>query len=832
MGKFFMECSSSGYLFLLLACAVLVCSEASPSDSIMGDQSLKDGQTIVSSRGTFELGFFSPSKSSLRRYVGIWYKNIPNITVVWVANRDFPLYNTTGSLKIVDQRTLVIVDSDSNQTVWSSNSTGTIAGNAVAQLLDSGNLVLRPENDTDPMSYIWQSFDYPGDTLLPGMKYGIDLVTGLNRELTSWRSPEDPSRGEYSNRMDRRGVPEFYLWKGSNIQFRSGPWNGMRFSGMPNLKPNPIYNFRFVFSDKEVYYTFNLTDSSVISRMVMSSDGVLQRFIYISRTKGWNLYLTAQMDNCERYNLCGAYGSCDINNSPACGCLKAFEPRFPDYWATSDWSGGCVRKKILNCTEGEGFLKYSGMKLPDTRGSWYNQTMSLEECSRVCRDNCSCTAYASMDIRDGGSGCILWFGDLIDLRNYNENGQDIYIRLAASEIESSKSSKGKTRTKLIVIPVVAAASGFLLFVVLKCRRKRSKIEAIIPQSPEQDNSDVSEKGELELPLFDFATIIMATGNFSPGNKIGQGGFGSVYKGTLSDGQAIAVKRLSKRSRQGLDEFRNEVLCISMLQHRNLVKLLGCCIQEGERMLIYEFMPNKSLDFIIFDQRLAAILDWSKRFQIINGIARGLLYLHQDSTLRIIHRDLKASNILLDQDMNPKISDFGMARSFTGEESTEGKTNRVVGTYGYMSPEYAIDGQFSVKSDVFSFGVLVLEIVSGKKNRRFRHPDHKLNLLGHAWWLYKEMKLQELMDESIRESCNRVELLRTVLVALLCVQQSPEDRPNMSKVVLMLSSDISLPQPKEPGFFNERDLSDTEYSTTKKEISTTHNGMTMTVLDGR
>ncbi|KAF8414038.1 hypothetical protein HHK36_002037 [Tetracentron sinense] len=291
-------------------------------------------------------------------------------------------------------------------------------------------------------------------------------------------------------------------------------------------------------------------------------------------------------------------------------------------------------------------------------------------------------------------------------------------------------------------------------------------------------------------------------NFSNANKLGEGGFGPVYKGKLLDGQEIGVKRLSKNSLQGVDELKNEIISISKLQHNNLVRLLGCCIQGEEKMLIYEYMPNKSLDSFIFDQTRSSLLDWQKRFNIILGIARGLLYLHQDSRLRIIHRDLKASNILLDRDMNPKISDFGMARIFGGDQ-VEASTRRVVGTYGYMSPEYAIEGHFSIKSDVFSFGVLVLEIVAGQMNRGFYHPDHQLNLLGHAWRLWKEDKALELIDESMSDSFLATEVLRCIHVGLLCVQQRADDRPTMSTVVLMLSSESAVvPTPKQPGFFTE------------------------------
>ncbi|XP_043694867.1 putative G-type lectin S-receptor-like serine/threonine-protein kinase At1g61610 [Telopea speciosissima] len=316
------------------------------------------------------------------------------------------------------------------------------------------------------------------------------------------------------------------------------------------------------------------------------------------------------------------------------------------------------------------------------------------------------------------------------------------------------------------------------------------------ENPEIQFSHVNHGEDQELQLFDFDSVKMATNNFSVWNRIGEGGFGIVYKGDLSSGQAIAVKRLSRTSGQGMTEFKNEIILISKLQHRNLVKLVGVCIEGEEKLLLYEYLSNKSLDKFLFDPTKRAKLDWTTRFRIIEGVACGLLYLHRDSRLRIIHRDLKTSNILLDEEMNPKISDFGMARIF-GVKQDLANTNRVVGTYGYMAPEYALEGIFSEKSDVFSFGIMLLEIVSGVKNSSFCHEEH-LSLLGYAWQLWNSGKGMQLIDQTIVNSCHPNEALRCIHIGLLCVQDYAVDRPTMSKVVFMLSNDTSdLTPPKMP-----------------------------------
>ncbi|XP_059286033.1 cysteine-rich receptor-like protein kinase 10 [Lycium ferocissimum] len=302
--------------------------------------------------------------------------------------------------------------------------------------------------------------------------------------------------------------------------------------------------------------------------------------------------------------------------------------------------------------------------------------------------------------------------------------------------------------------------------------------------------------------YDFGTIEAATNCFSAQNKIGKGGFGDVYKGKFLTGQEVAVKRLSRRSSQGVKEFTNEVVLVAKLQHRNLVRLLGFCLEGEEKILIYELVPNKSLDYFLFDTKKQSSFDWSIRDKIIRGIVRGLVYLHEDSRLRIIHRDLKASNILLDKDMNPKISDFGMARIF-GVDQTEGSTNTIVGTYGYMSPEYALHGQFSVKSDVFSFGVLLLEIISGKRTRSFYHEGGLEDLLTHAWKLWKDGKAMELVDPTLDDSNSTSEVMRRIHIGLLCVQNDLDERPTTALVAHILSSDsATLPEPNRPASFND------------------------------
>ncbi|KAJ9176948.1 hypothetical protein P3X46_012207 [Hevea brasiliensis] len=366
-----------------------------------------------------------------------------------------------------------------------------------------------------------------------------------------------------------------------------------------------------------------------------------------------------------------------------------------------------------------------------------------------------------------------------------------------STTTTEHSTKKSSKTIVILVAVVAVVLSLIL---IHCgcffwkKDKRQRAGNLVHYVNEDGSSS------MESLLIGLNKLRVATRNFSDAHKLGQGGFGPVYKGKLDGGREIAVKRLSKSSGQGLEELKSEVILVSKLLHRNLVRLLGFCLEEREKLLVYEYLPNGSLDKILFDQARRFSLQWEGRYKIIVGIARGLLYLHEDSQLRIIHRDLKSSNILLDEHMNPKISDFGLAKLFSGSQ-TQGDTNPIAGTYGYMAPEYAKKGLFSTKSDVYSFGILVLEIVTGPKNSGCHNFS---NLQSYAWEHWTIGTALELPDPTMGDQWSKHKVLKCIHIGLLCVQEAVVDRPSMSEIVMMLSSyTITSPSPLQPAFFISR-----------------------------
>ncbi|KAK8453823.1 hypothetical protein SEVIR_5G346900v4 [Setaria viridis] len=835
-------------LLCVLLCLLshLAAGHATARDTITPGSPLAANETLVSGGdGNFAMGFFTPPGAN-STYLGVWYNKVSLRTVVWVANREAPIAGTVednpGATLSVSAGGTLAVAAGNRTVVWSVQPAVRLAS-PTARILDNGNLVLA--NGVGG-AVAWEGFDYPTDTLLPEMKLGIDYVKRKNRTLTSWKSPSDPSPGPVAMVMDTNGDPQVFIWNGGEKVWRSGPWDGFQFTGVPDTATYSGFTFSFINNAQEVTYSFQVHNASIISHLGVVSTGnygLLQRSTWVEAARTWNLYWYAPKDQCDAVSPCGPNGVCDTNNLPVCSCLHGFTPKTPSAWALRDGRDGCVRSTPLDCRNGtDRFLTVRHAKVPDTERSVVDMSLTLDQCRLACLRNCSCTAYASANVSGGGrgagagNGCVMWTTGLTDLRVYPDFGQDLFVRLAAADLESA--SKSRKARIIIAVGASVAVLVFLLAVaglLIWSRRKRLRRTAGSSKwsgsrSTGRRYEGSSHDDDLELPIFDLGTIAAATDGFSINNKLGEGGFGPVYKGKLEDGMEIAVKTLSKTSAQGLDEFKNEVLLIAKLQHRNLVRLLGCSISGQERMLVYEYMANKSLDYFLFE-KANVVLDWQVRYRIIEGITRGLLYLHQDSRYRIIHRDLKAANVLLDKEMTPKISDFGMARIF-GNEETEINTRKVVGTYGYMSPEYAMDGIFSVKSDVFSYGVLLLEIVSGRRNRGAYSCSNNQSLLGHAWSLWNEEKSIELADEKMEGSFNPDEVLKCVRVGLLCVQENPDDRPLMCQVLLMLASPdaASLPTPKQPGFAARRVLMETDTSSTKD--CSVFDSATITMLEGR
>ncbi|KEH22750.1 G-type lectin S-receptor-like Serine/Threonine-kinase [Medicago truncatula] len=786
----FSSCSNLFFVLFILFSYLLRVSIG--IDTITSSQFIKDPETLLSKDGSYAFGFFSPENST-NRYVGIWWNS--RSTVVWVANRNQPLNDSNGIVTISEDGNIEVLNGQ-KRVIWSSN-VSNIATNTSSQFSDYGNLVLL-ENATG--NVLWQSIQQPTDTLLSGMKLSINKRTGEKSKLTSWKSPSDPSVGIFSSSSVERGnILEVFIWNETRPYWRSGPWNGGVFTGIDTMTTAYFNGFQggddgqgniniyFTMPNNEVFLIYNL-----------NSQGKLEEMRWNDEKKEVEVKFTSQKSECDVYGICGAFAICNSLSTPICSCLKGFDPINIQEWNRNNWTSGCVRRRSLQCervnnkttsTKEDGFLKLQMVKVPDFAEG---VAVTPDICRSLCLENCSCTAYSN----DAGIGCMSWTGNLLDIQQLESGGLDLYFRVPETELGMHALDKGTKKTIIITIIVIL---GTLLIVICGYIMWRR-----ISKNSEENNSDdaiggFSQVKLQELLVFDFGKLATATNNFHLSNKLGEGGFGPVYKGKLQDGQEIAVKRLSRASGQGLEEFMNEVVVLCKLQHRNLVRLLGCCTDGDEKMLMYEYMPNKSLDAFIFDPSKSKLLDWRTRYNIIEGIARGLLYLHRDSRLRIIHRDLKTSNILLDEELNPKISDFGMARIFGGREN-QANTTRVVGTYGYMSPEYAMRGLFSEKSDVFSFGVLILEIVSGRRNSSFYDNEHAPSLLGFVWIQWREENMLSLIDPEIYDHSHHTNILRCIHIGLLCVQESAVDRPTMATVISMLiSEDAFLPPPSQPAF---------------------------------
>ncbi|KAF8660124.1 hypothetical protein HU200_057682 [Digitaria exilis] len=716
------------------------------SDTLINGSNLTYGETLVSVNGTFTLGFFTRGVPA-RRYLGIWFTvtNSSTDAVCWVANRDQPLTDTSGVLVVRDAGDLVLLDG-SGHVAWSSNTAGAASSSSpTLQLLDTGNLILRDDSSDVKL---WQSFDHPTNTLLPGAKIGMNLWTGGGWSLTSWNTSDDPSQGLFRYVMFMRGgLPEILMLDSSDtIRYRTGVWNGLWFTGIPEMQSySDKVAFQVTVSPSEVSYSYSIKPGGPLTRLVLMDTPLIQRFIWDSRSHSWTVIFKGPRDGiCDAYAKCGPSGMCDesadgATSSSFCSCVhQGFSVVSMPDWNMGDTSRGCRRDAPLDCGDKstDWFAALEGVKLPDTVNASLDMSITLDECRARCLGNCSCVAYAAADMRGGGdgSGCIMWPENLVDLQ-YLGGGQTLYLRLA-----NSKSGYG----------------------------------------------------------VDMATVKAATRNFSTRNVIGEG----------VAGRTIAVKRLRRTSdipETIVSYFTREMQVISGLkQHQNVVRLLAYCNEDNEQILVYEYMHRRSLDAYIFGKpKERALLDWQRRLHIVLGIAEGVKHLHEGegSAGNVIHRDLKPGNVLLDGVWNAKVADFGTAKLLLAEATG---TRTRIGTPGYMAPEYVQSdgGETSLKCDVYSFGVTLLETLSGRRN-----SDRPTSLVSEVWRLWVERSVTALLDPAVTPSRAELPLLRRCIqIGLLCVQERPDDRPAMYEVVEMLrSSTLELVEPTVPMLSSSRTL---------------------------
>ncbi|GLJ28330.1 hypothetical protein SUGI_0556730 [Cryptomeria japonica] len=607
---------------------------------------------------------------------------------------------------------------------------------------------------------VWESFQDPVDTWLPGTK----IRKGM--KLTSWKSSSDPAPGPFYLQMDPSPASTQFLVFSHNTgpYWSSGEWNGKYFANMPGIASagSHVKIVCVTLPPSRMYCTYT-TKGMIMERLILKKNGELWGY-YMIQNGGWMLDAFGPRDQCIVYGVCGANAVCidytqlnahvTGNANDTCTCLQGFRPQNSHAWDSQEWwLSGCVRRSPLQCSlsnSTDGFLEVKDKILADDEAAAYSKDQTLSGCQLACLNNCSCMAFwfssSSLPV------CRLRFGDLMNVRD-SPGGQSFYLRLAASELQGS-TSKPRNKSFGLHILLPGGAAGLVLVLVLVLavfimwKRGRMVKEDEVPTS---------------LRAFTFRKLRVATKNFR--HKLGRGSFGSVFKGTLADKTLIAVKKL-----EGLagteKQFRAEISTISAIQHVNLVRLFGFCAEESRRLLVYEYMPNASLDSFLL---------------------RG----KED---RLIHCDIKPENILLDADFCPKVADFGLAKLVGRNFSRVLTTTR--GTIDYLAPEWISGIPITPKADVYSFGMTLLEIISGRRNVDLTVPQPSSYFFPLcAVDQFHKGNLMAIVDGGISGEADAEEVRRTVTASILRIQRDEVVRPTMAQVVQLLQGTVETTAPQ-------------------------------------
>lgn len=794
---------SSNALLFLVCSTLLICTVSAANHEIslpfsttpIAVAASNASQSILESQGgEFGLKFRSLDEVFfLLAIVDLRY----NETTVWSANRNRPL-SRNAKLVVNKDRNLVLNVGD--EFVWSANVTGA----SRMMLSPKGNLLIYNGSG----GILWQSFDHPTDTLLPGQraKAGTFLVSSVSASNTSesiYMAGVLPGGGGFfamAPLFYPYGILEFNTLRESAreafISFYNSSCNhtiiafsddGMlldyRQDGnttqecMRETGGNP-YGFSISVSD----------DSSEGFRYIrLEPDGNLKMYMQtLSRLKvEKDFFVDFFNDICRLPNYCGPYGIC-ANPGAKCTCPA---PESSYFSQPDQASAGCKPKQGLRCNSSHTLVELRGIDYFPNRYLDPFQ-VSLDECKRLCLSNCSCVAAFYWQ----SSGSCFHYEELLSMKTVSDQTQLGFIKVMdeAAKLEGHGSRSWKRRTSNIVGVTIGAVLFFILIVLLimfALLRKKKK-QRIKMAGAKEDEGFLKTLSVLP-PRFTFEEMKTITGDFS--RKLGAGGFGSVYEGILGDGTMVAVKQLEEAS-QGYGEFRTEIATLGSLSHVNLVRLRGFCAEESHHLLVYEYMANRSLDGWLFSTDVARLLSWSSRLRIAVDTAHGMAFLHEECRECIVHFDVKPENILLDDKFRAKLSDFGLSKLMDRTDQHSRVLTRMRGTPGYLAPEWLMDTGVGSKSDVYSLGIVLLELVSGRRCVDLTAEAEDCYLPAATIRRFQEAKLMEIVDPRLVDEVPEDEARKVVMVALWCIQDEPAMRPKASAVSRMLEGHMQIQEP--------------------------------------
>nr|GEU72545.1 G-type lectin S-receptor-like serine/threonine-protein kinase SD2-5 [Tanacetum cinerariifolium] len=711
------------------------------------------GLFLVSNTSSFGFGFNANTDITSFTLVII---HIASSRVIWSANRGFPVGNSANF--VFDNDGNAYIESN-GKIIWSTNTSG--KGVSTLVLLDTGNMVLVGNDGR----YVWQSFSHPTNTLMPNQDFSDGMKLVSNPRNNQSFSLEIKSGDMILSAGFRNPQPYWDMGKdkrriinkdGGTLESATIVVNSWRF-----YDQNKVFLWQFVFAEG--------TDANTTWAAVLEDDGFIRFYNLPGKTAG-NLEIPG--DSCGTPQSCSPYLVCHDGNT--CQCPSGLneincKPNVVSCSTPKD------QKTLINAGEN---LSYTalGFVPPSSK-------TTLEGCKSSCLGNCSCLVMF-FDNKSGNCYMFDQIGSFIDAKN----GVSF-----ESYVKVSRSLHGKKKQSMAVVIAIVIATLFvilsLVFIGVRWhKKKKNEPTEKADESSEEDNFLESISG---MPIrFTYTDLQKATDNFS--KILGRGGFGSVYEGVLKDGTQLAVKQLEGIG-QGKKEFRAEVSIIGGIHHHHLVRLKGFCAEGAHRLLVYEYMANGSLDRWIFKKnKTEFLLDWDTRYNIAVGTAKGLAYLHEDCDVKIVHCDIKPENVLLDANFRAKVSDFGLAKLMTREQSHVFTTMR--GTRGYLAPEWITSYAISEKSDVYSYGMVLLEIIGGRKNYDSSMISEKSHFPSYAFKMMEEGNLEEIFDQQMKidEKDERVRV--AIQVALWCIQDDMNLRPPMTKVVQMLEGLSPVPAP--------------------------------------